>query len=62
MGPVPRRPAVCPLCGRGPTHLDHDHATGRIRGWLCRSCNLALGLMAEDPVLLRRLADWIEAS
>jgi recombination endonuclease VII len=41
-------------------HLDHDHATGVVRGLLCRGCNCALGFMKEDPSRIRALADYIE--
>lgn len=37
----------CGICERGdswtPLHLDHDHDSGMIRGFLCRGCNLAEG-------------------
>lgn len=34
---------VCPLClTRKADSLDHDHATGRPRGAICRKCNLIL--------------------
>lgn len=41
-------------------HVDHDHATGRVRGLLCANCNMALGKVRDDPGLLRRLAEYVE--
>ena len=37
----------CEICSRVFTstpHYDHNHATGKFRGWLCGPCNKALGL------------------
>lgn len=42
--------------------VDHDHQTGKIRGLLCRTCNLTLGTAHDNVVILRRLADYIEHS
>jgi hypothetical protein len=35
----------CEICGNvyETLHLDHDHATGLKRGWLCHWCNRKLG-------------------
>jgi Autographiviridae endonuclease VII len=41
-------------------HIDHCHLTNRIRGILCGKCNRAIGLLSDDPALLRRLADYLE--
>lgn len=53
----------CAICGEIPTgrgfHVDHCHLTGKIRGLLCRGCNLALGNMKDDPVRLKRAADYL---
>jgi hypothetical protein len=64
--PTPTRaePAFCEVCcgvnARTGLHLDHDHLTGKFRGWLCVSCNRALGLAKDDPDLLRALAEYLE--
>jgi hypothetical protein len=42
-------------------HIDHDHETGRVRGLLCAPCNVALGMMENDPARLRAAADYIES-
>lgn len=39
--------------------VDHDHATGKIRGLLCGSCNTALGLVKDNPDILKRLMDYL---
>jgi hypothetical protein len=55
------RGSVCEICGREDRiHLDHNHVTGAFRGWLCLNCNRALGLVRDNPVILRALAAYLE--
>lgn len=52
---------VCALCRVSvPTHLDHCHSTGQVRGVLCVPCNNGLGLFKDDPAALRRAALYLE--
>ncbi len=57
-----QRPSECSVCGRtGRIVLDHCHQLRRFRGWLCASCNSALGLAGESPQILRALASYVES-
>jgi NAD(P)-dependent dehydrogenase (short-subunit alcohol dehydrogenase family) len=65
---------ICCRGNRGETWcIDHDHELAAlhshsadrgcrdcVRGILCKSCNVALGLMGDDPARLRRAADYID--
>lgn len=54
----------CKICGatltpgRGAT-LDHDHKTGRIRGFLCHFCNKGIGMFRDNVDLLLRAAVYV---
>lgn len=39
---------------------DHDHKTGYERGALCTKCNHVLGYVKDNPVLLRKAAEYLE--
>jgi len=56
---------VCAIC-RKPfknkldTNVDHCHTTNKIRGVLCRGCNIGLGKFKDSPELLRFAALYLE--
>jgi hypothetical protein len=51
----------CGICQRlGRVVLDHDHATGEFRGWLCRECKLGLGKLGDDIAGLLRALAYLE--
>jgi hypothetical protein len=54
--------AICrrPLPGGKWTHVDHDHASGKVRGLLCGTCNVGLGMFQESSELLRCAAEYME--
>jgi hypothetical protein len=55
---------VCATCGkpcdrRKRLAVDHAHETRKVRGLLCERCNLALGLLGEDPETISRMAEYV---
>lgn len=39
--------------------VDHNHATGEVRGLLCSVCNRSVGEQRDDPETFRRLANYL---
>lgn len=54
----------CAICGRGfgdkTPHVDHDHATGKVRGLLCKSCNTAIGLLGDSEEGVRLALSYLQ--
>ena len=45
-----KKPFNCELCGKeGKICFDHDHKTGKFRGWICSRCNFVLGHIENTP-------------
>lgn len=51
--------AGCGICGRGASQIDHDHKTGRVRGALCKRCNLGLGFFGDGTRLLKKALEYL---
>lgn len=56
--------AICGLpCESGrELAIDHDHVTGKVRGLLCLSHNVALGHFKDNPEHLRAAAAYLEGA
>jgi hypothetical protein len=65
-----RQSGRCAICGgsepktNGGLHwcVDHDHATGKVRGLLCHDCNIGLGKFRDETSLLLRAADYLTSA
>lgn len=49
--------AICPATEK--LVVEHNHATGEVRGIVCRSCNTALGMSGDSPSRLLGLAQYL---
>jgi len=55
------RSKYCESCGKKcKTYFDHDHVTGKFRGWICSNCNFALGQVKDSSEILALLIAYLE--
>jgi hypothetical protein len=57
-----RRCAICRTALGLKFAVDHCHETGRVRGLLCSTCNIGLGLFADNPERLRTAVGYLETA
>lgn len=67
-----KQKGLCAICKKEEYHVSHYsketmsltvddcHKTGKIRGLLCRNCNLMLGHSKDDILILRRAARYLK--
>jgi recombination endonuclease VII len=58
---VPTKPDRCDIC-KGKNRklcLDHCHVSKQFRGWLCNSCNSALGFAADNITILYAMIGYL---
>lgn len=52
---------LCAICRRQPAvQVDHDHASGVVRGILCDGCNGTLSAFRESPMLLTKAIEYLD--
>ena len=56
--PPPPKDGRCKICRRKRKLVpDHNHKTGKFRGWICVNCNVGLGHFQESKkIMFRALA------
>jgi hypothetical protein len=52
----------CEICQKIPKVfcVDHCHTTGKIRGLLCKPCNMFLGRISDSPEAVLRVTEYLK--
>ena len=64
--PTRPEPDNCECCNihisklRTSLHFDHDHETGKFRGWLCDRCNRGLGYFDDSIDIVKLLLKYLQ--
>src|SRR4030043_929833 len=63
-----RQQGCCAICGISQEDLgytleiDYNHNTGKVRGLLCKKCNLGIGMFGEDVENINKAIRYLEKS
>ena len=59
--PPPPVGTPCACCGRvDKLFLDHEHTSGKFRGWICKNCNVGLGHLGDCTAGVKRALEYLE--
>ena len=52
----------CAICGEecSNLHLDHNHKTNKVRGFLCRKCNSGLGFFNDNITIVESAIKYLK--
>ena len=57
---------VCAICktnnDKRNLHVDHEHASGAIRGLLCQRCNRGIGLLGDSYEAVERALRYLKSA
>ena len=60
-----KQDSLCAICGKHASeshkglHVDHCHETKKVRGLLCNSCNLAIGLLKHNRTVISKAIEYL---
>jgi hypothetical protein len=69
---VQKQNNVCAICKQPETlkktnskhirklSIDHNHKSGKVRGLLCSKCNVTLGRIDDNIIILRSMIKYLE--
>lgn len=58
---VKKQNGLCAICQKsGKLFVDHNHKTGKVRGLLCNTCNIALGMSKDNITILKNAIVYLE--
>jgi hypothetical protein len=51
--------AICNVTQEKSLDVDHCHKSNKVRGLLCRKCNLGIGFMQDSPDICKKASEYL---